>query len=334
MQDFRMKKLWRPVIFLAILLCLLLSASELMSAVAGVNTDLVQNRNKSMVELEKEPADTIDVLVVGDSESYTTVSPMEIWNKEGIPFYVGGQTGQKIQESYYMLKKALRTQKPKVVVLETNVMFRPQSVVRGCKEILAQTMLYYFPVFRLHNCWKEWITGKDKGSQTFYKGFVVRDVVEAYTGGSYMKKTGKTEKMSKTVKFTMDQIVRLCQQNDIPLFLYSAPSPKNYSFRKHNTIMKYAKENGLKYLDLNMKTKELGIDWSEDSLDNGDHLNILGAVKVSDYLGRYLKKEYDLKDRRKEQNYRSWNEALKTYQAAAANAERTIKKRLKAGEKH
>lgn len=104
MQDFR-KKIVRPVAFCAILLCLLMAASAVMSALARTNTDLVQNRNKSMVELENEPADTIDVLVIGDSESYTTVSPMEIWDKEGIPSYVGGQTGQKIQESYYMLKK-------------------------------------------------------------------------------------------------------------------------------------------------------------------------------------------------------------------------------------
>lgn len=102
------------MVFCAILLCLLMAASAVMSALARTNTDLVQNRNKSMVELENEPADTIDVLVIGDSESYTTVSPMEIWDKEGIPSYVGGQTGQKIQESYYMLKKHSKPRNPKL----------------------------------------------------------------------------------------------------------------------------------------------------------------------------------------------------------------------------
>ena len=330
MQDFR-KKIVRPVAFCAILLCLLMAASAVMSALARTNTDLVQNRNKSMVELENEPADTIDVLVIGDSESYTTVSPMEIWDKEGIPSYVGGQTGQKIQESYYMLKKALKTQKPKVVAIETNMIFRPQSAVRGIKETLVQTMLYYFPVFRLHNSWKAWVTGEDKRSQTFYKGFVLRDVVEAYTGGSYMKKTAKTERMSRITRFMMDQIVGLCRKNNIQLFLYSAPSPKNYSFRKHNTMEAYARENGLKYLDLNLKIKELDINWSEDSLDKGDHLNILGAVKVSDYLGRYLKKEYHLKSRKSESTYRSWNESLIQYREAAQNAEKQAKKKVKAG---
>lgn len=334
MRDFKGKKLLKPAAFLTIFLCLLLAASAILSVLAEKNPDMVQNRNKSMTELESEPEDTIDVFVVGDSESYTTISPMEIWSKEGIPFYVGGQSGQKIQESYYMLKKALKTQKPKVVAIETNIMFRPQSVMKGTEEIAAQTIFYYLPVFRLHNCWKEWVMRNYKDEKVFYKGFVIRDIVDAYTGGSYMKKTEKTEKMSRSVKFTMDQIVRLCKKNDLPIFLYSAPSPKNYSFRKHNTIMKYAEKNGLKYLDLNMKTKELGIDWDRDSLDKGDHLNILGAVKVSDYLGRYLKKEYHLKDRRGERVYQSWDELLKSYQAAAREAETKIKEQLKAGVKH
>ena len=203
--------------------------------------------------------------------------------------------------------------------------------MRGIKETLVQTMLYYFPVFRLHNSWKAWVTGEDKRSQTFYKGFVLRDVVEAYTGGSYMKKTAKTERMSRITRFMMDQIVSLCRKNNIQLFLYSAPSPKNYSFRKHNTMEAYARENGLKYLDLNLKIKELGINWSEDSLDKGDHLNILGAIKVSDYLGRYLKKEYHLKSRKSESTYRSWNESLIQYREAAQNAEKQAKKKVKAG---
>ena len=51
MQDFR-KKIVRPVAFCAILLCLLMAASAVMSALARTNTDLVQNRNKRQ---EKKP---------------------------------------------------------------------------------------------------------------------------------------------------------------------------------------------------------------------------------------------------------------------------------------
>ena len=76
MQDFR-KKIVRPVAFCAILLCLLMAASAVMSALARTNTDLVQNRNKSMVELENEPADTIDVLAI--SETVRAIQPFLQW---------------------------------------------------------------------------------------------------------------------------------------------------------------------------------------------------------------------------------------------------------------
>ena len=44
----------------------------------------------------------------------------------GVSSFVCGQTGQEIEETYYMLKTVLRTQKPKIVVFETNSMFQPQ----------------------------------------------------------------------------------------------------------------------------------------------------------------------------------------------------------------
>ena len=43
--------------------------------------------------------------------------------------------------------------------------------------------------------------------------------------------------------------------------------------------MEYAKDNSLTYIDMNLMLDELGIDWSLDSLDKGDHLNLSGAYK-------------------------------------------------------
>ena len=44
----------------------------------------------------------------------------------------------------------------------------------------------------------------------------------------------------------------------------------------------------IKYNDLNLIYKDLGIDFEKDTADGGDHLNIYGAKKVSKYLGDYL----------------------------------------------
>ena len=64
------------------------------------------------------------------------------------------------------------------------------------------------------------------------------------------------------------------------------------------------------YLDMNLKTEELQIDWEKDTRDGGDHLNFAGATKVTAFLGSYLKGNYALSDHRQDEVYSSWNEDL------------------------
>ena len=84
----------------------------------------VSGRSRVFASVSAEKEHTIDLLVAGDSESYTSVSPMDLWDKTGIAAYDCGQPGQRIQETYYVLKTAFRTQSPKMVLLETKTMFR------------------------------------------------------------------------------------------------------------------------------------------------------------------------------------------------------------------
>ena len=70
--------------------------------------------------------------------------------------------------------------------------------------------------------------------------------------------------------------------------MISVPSPDNWSYQKHNAVENYARENDVTYLDLNLSVEELGIDWTADTTDRGDHLSFTGARKVTDYLGDYL----------------------------------------------
>ena len=103
------------------------------------------------------------------------------------------------------------------------------------------------------------------------------------------------------------------EKNGADLLLVSAPSPKNYNYKKHNSLEEYARENNLPYVDLNMKFRDIGIDWKLDSYDRGDHLNISGARKVTAYIGQYLADNYDLPDRRNDDGWREWDDLAKEY---------------------
>ena len=84
-----------------------------------------------------------------------------------------------------------------------------------------------------------------------------------------------------------------------------------------------ASELGVDYLDLNVgdAAKAIGIDWSTDSTDGGDHLNFHGAQKVSTYVGTYLKEQYGLADHRGDETISAvWNASLGKYEANVSAA--------------
>ena len=64
----------------------------------------------------KNGKNSIDVLVVGDSETYTSISPMQLYDETGITSYISGQYGQKIGETKEAIRIALETQKPKLIL--------------------------------------------------------------------------------------------------------------------------------------------------------------------------------------------------------------------------
>ena len=110
-----------------------------------------------------------------------------------------------------------------------------------------------------------------------------------------------------------DKIRKLCEKNKIQLLLYTSASPVNHNYKRYNALLKYAGKYGIPYLDFNQKLKELGIDWKNDTLDKGDHLNLSGAHKVTDYMTMYLQEHYMLPDHRGDEKFTSWDTMAEQY---------------------
>ena len=308
-----MKKLKRVILFLLVFAVLLWACSAGIQVIVRNVSGSVSGRSRVFASVSAEKKNTIDVLVAGDSESYTSVSPMDLWDRAGIAAYDCGQPGQRIQETYYILKTAFRTQSPKLVLFETNTMFRDPGFLKNVQLSLTEPLAYHFPVIKYHNAWKALFDGPG-GLKKSYKGFEIRDKVVSYEGDEeYMKETKDKAQIPEVVRVYMEKIKRLCEKNGADLLLVSAPSPKNYNYKKHNSLEEYARENNLPYVDLNMKFRDIGIDWKLDSYDRGDHLNISGARKVTAYIGQYLADNYDLPDRRNDDGWREWDNLAREY---------------------
>jgi hypothetical protein len=99
----------------------------------------------------------------------------------------------------------------------------------------------------------------------------------------------------------LDRMAALCKERGIELILIKAPT--NY-FRYHwydewdEQIVSYAAEHSLAYYNLIPKADEMGLDMTTDTYDEGAHLNVYGAEKLSRYFGKILSDTHEIPDRR------------------------------------
>lgn len=310
-----MKKLTR-VTLIILIIGMTLAAFFLWLARGRIkHADVMPERGTINAKTEKKDGDFVDILVLGDSESYTSVSPIQLWKEQGMTAYVCGEPGQKVYETYNMLKAAFQVQSPRIVLMETNLMFRNPGPVADIQNLSGESSGSGLSGIRFHDFWRNIFNGKKPGEES-YKGFVLRGGVKPFDSGDYMKETKEVQEIPEGVRIYMNEIQKMCREKNATLVLMSVPSPKNYNFKKHNAVSQYAKDNGLTYFDLNLQGQELGMDWKTDSYDKGDHLNLNGARKVTAWVGKYLKENYELPDHRGDQNYRAWDKEVEKYEAS------------------
>ena len=122
-----MKKILIPIIILIIFILLLVPLSYIFRPSSDINTNLTNYL------LQKK--NSLDVLFIGDSNIYDNISPMEIYSMTGITSYNYSTPSTSNTTMYYMLKEALKTQTPKVVVINQASVFYQNERVRFDKRI-------------------------------------------------------------------------------------------------------------------------------------------------------------------------------------------------------
>lgn len=271
---------------------------------------------KKINALEKETEDTIDVIVVGDSETYSAYNPLQLWKEQGITSYICGTHAQRLCDTVSVLKSSFELQSPKLVVLETNCLFRYAGVKPQEEDKIRNVAEKVFPVLRYHNRWKQILPLIDASEQkkiereSIRKGFKLRTDVLAYNGGEWMFETDERKKFGEMAEDYLKEIYELCEENQAELILVSTPAPDNWTYAKHNSVSDWATEHEVEFLDMNLLHQEMQIDWTKDTRDGGDHLNFEGARKLTRYFGNYLKENFELTDHREDVHYSSWDEAV------------------------
>jgi len=274
--------------------------------------------------------DTIDVLLIGSSHIYCNVNTGQLWDDFGMSAFNLGGAEQPYWNSYYFIKEALKTQRPKVIVLNATIpgirfddyqsevwlntnlygMHWNENRIENTKVSTIPDSFWriMIPMNSMHGRYSDLKKDDfiDKNYDISYKGFDYRATVIPFDRPDISNVTEATPISEKQEDY-LRKIIQLTKDENIPLLLVSVPFVVSEDAQKYyNYEFEIAKEEGVDYLDFNRLYDEVGIDFSTDMAEEL-HLNISGSQKFTDYLGQYIKDKYNTDDHRGDNKYASWD---------------------------
>lgn len=308
-----MKNVIKTIVFFIILFILLVIISRIF--IPKNNTDDAGLDSYGRNQILGEKDNTVDLMVLGNSESFTSIIPMKLWEDCGYTSYICGNPGQVLPDSMQILYELSQKQDFKVVVLEANVIYED-----GPLTLPATRVLYHvLPISKYHDRWKslqirDFDLKEEYTSTDPLKGYFHRaDGIKPADATGYMAYSDGIFDISKRGKLYLKIMNEYCKANDIKFIIMSVPSTVNWNYEKHNGMQKFCDEEGIEFIDFNMLTDKLEIDWNKDTLDGGDHMNIYGSIKLTDYFEEYLSENNLLQSHKDDSSYSKWNEDLEDY---------------------
>ena len=308
-----MKKIILKIfLFFLILLLLLIILSFIFTP--KDNTEEAGMKINGLTQMYGEKENTIDLIVLGNSESFTSIIPMKLWDDYGYTCQICGYPGLVLPDTMKSLYDATRKQKPKVVVLEANVIYDDVAITVPFARIV-QTVL---PITEYHDRWKnikinDFYKKVEYTSTDYMKGYHYITNIDPANTDEYMKESEEENELLLKNKIYLKIINEYCKRINAELIIMSVPSTVNWNYEKHNGVKKFTDEENIKFIDFNVLTQELGIDWSKDTLDKGDHMNYYGSLKLTEYFGEYIEKLNILENHKKDDLYNSWKDDLIKY---------------------
>lgn len=300
------------LLFLLIILSLIFRPKD--------NTIEAGMKINGLTQMYGEKENTVDIIVLGNSESFTSIIPMKIWEDKGYTCQICGYPGLVLPDTIKSLYDATRNQKPKIVILEANVIFDEVSITVPFARLIQELL----PITEYHDRWKnlkldDFYKKIEYTSTDYMKGFHYKTDIKPADSSNYMKYTDEIHEISLKSKIYLKIINEYCKKNDAKLIIMSVPSTINWNYQKHNGIKEFTDKEKIEFLDFNILTEEMKIDWKNDTLDSGDHMNYYGSVKLTNYFEKYIEKFNILENHKNDEKYDSWNKDLINYKKDIEN---------------
>lgn len=325
MEDSKIIKLIRALVVIAAFVAAIIICMRILTLKS-------EDGIKQMESFYLQKDNTVDALLMGSSHIYCDVNTGILWDEYGISAYDLGGAEQPYWNTYYFLKEALKTQTPKVVVVDVTI-----PGIRSVEyqpEVWSVTNLYginwnknkydatkvsvpgslfgrvFNPFNTMHTRYDELSKDDfvDVNRSINYKGFDLREAISPYEMQD-MSAVSEQLPMTEKEETYFRKIIEYTKEKNIPLLFVSVPFPvQNYENAQkiYNYEFAIAEEEGIPYIDFNKGYYDkIGLDFAVDMADEF-HLNTSGNEKFTKFFGAQLKDMYDLSDHRGDEKYDSW----------------------------
>lgn len=298
----------------------------------GVNHILMdKDSKKQMYALRYEPADTIDIIFLGNSHANNAFLPMELWESYGYTAYNFSMMAQTLPLVYYSAEDAIKMQHPKVLVVDLfaatsldnnfpkvhrtvdNLTFKTR--VKAIAEFIPKEkqMEYIFPLYLYHDRWNK-LEIKDflpfflrfAPSRNARKGVcLVTDWKECKIPEKALN-TVEMSELSEKELYWHERLKNLCEENNVQLLYAVVPYERPVAstqevmvenMKLYNAIKRWCESNNVGYYNMFEKIAYMGLEFSTDFQDES-HVNIRGAQKVTDCIAEYININYDIENRK------------------------------------
>ena len=308
----------------ASMLAIVLSAVSFMSyyLCIPISSDVTR-----VIQFGKEPENSIDVLLLGSSQTYSGFSSAYAYGKFGYTSYPLVISGSSCTAWKPAVRKALWTQKPKLIVVDTFGGGYDAETVRSRKYPLymltnytplswermetayemsvrsdeSDALSYAFPFIRYHTkVPASLLTLRERIAIDSYGPSPLKGV-ETITAAEEFKPLD--EKCFTDDKIPLDtnteeiitDFIDFCSDKDIPVLFVKYPSVMRYekdfeANERMNSVLELAESKGCATLDLEKRFSEIGLDEASDYY-NRSHPNVRGQKKITEYLGSYIQNE-------------------------------------------
>jgi len=286
-----------------------------------------------MYGLRLEPEDSLDVMLIGASNLYSSYYAPLAYEKEGFtsfPVAIAGMRGTVYETA---LRTALEHQHPDLLVVALwgfnyshmfseaefheflDVIPLDSPIRKNAVETIIpedQRQNFTNPLLKYHDNWKSIVDcirvfidriRMSRNGYSVTKNFTT-------TTDIFHGKAGKSRKykIAEDGMELLDSFLKLCREMNLKNVLFIRdPEFLDYKpTRSYKEALAKIEEAGYDFLNLDDLQKEMGIDKEHDWYNDG-HLNMFGAEKYTCFLSDYIANHYEINTDHSPEVTEEWN---------------------------